>query len=108
MTEKLSRRNALKLASSAAALGAGLGVDLTARDASAASRAALQFKVEIEGTTLATLELDQEAIGLIRKVGAEKLLFRTYGAGLKVRADLGAFRLPAAVQHKVDSHVKEG
>ncbi|HMR74934.1 MAG TPA: hypothetical protein PKD61_07480 [Polyangiaceae bacterium] len=108
MSKKLSRRASLKLASSAAALSVGLGVDLSAREASAAPGSALQFKVEIEGVTVAMLSLDEKAMELIRKHGASKLAFRAYGTAGERAASLGAFRLPAAVQIKMENFLKRG
>jgi hypothetical protein len=105
---KLTRRESLQLASSAVALGAGLGVGLSAGKVSAASpQISIKWEFRLDGMKepLAVYELPEKALEVLKQRGSGALTVRLVGENAKGATALGGFKLPAALQHKFDTHL---
>ncbi len=105
---KLTRRESLQLASSAVALGAGLGVGLTGGKASAASpQISIKWEFRLDGMKepLAVYQLPEQALEVLKQRGAAALTVRVMGESAKGTQALGGFKLPSALQHKFDTHL---
>ncbi len=107
--EKLTRRESLKLASSAVALGAGLGVGLLGREAAAAgTEVSLKFELHLKGSEkpVGFYELPQNVVTSLQKLGASALTVQVVGYDAKGAQAFGGFRLPASVQLKLENRLR--
>ncbi|MCA9593843.1 MAG: hypothetical protein KC776_11050 [Myxococcales bacterium] len=105
---KLTRRESLQLASSAVALGAGLGVGLLGGKATAATpQVSIKWEFFADGVKepLAVYTLPAEALKTIKEQGASALTVRLSGESPRGLTALGGFKLPAAVQIKMEKHL---